>query len=160
LVADFFANFLGDAVNGSLRVVAAPGHAFADARRKPNATTDKYVSVINRASIRTLEAAMGVSVDPLRFRANVYFSGASAWSEYDWINSEVTIGAVRLGVISPITRCAATQVNPATAERDLGIAAALGRSLATSIWASTQRWRQAARSPSAMLLRQSRSREN
>ncbi len=29
-------------------------------------------------------------------------------------------------MISPITRCAATQVNPATAERDLDIVAALG----------------------------------
>jgi len=30
-------------------------------------------------------------------------------------------------VVSPITRCAATQVNPATAQRDLDIVAALGR---------------------------------
>lgn len=127
LVAEFFAKFLGDAVKGPLRVVAAPGHAFADARRKPNATTDKYVSLINRASIRALEAAMGVPVDPLRFRANVYFDGASAWSEHDWINSEMTIGAARLRVISPITRCAATQVNPTTAKRDLDIVSALGR---------------------------------
>ena len=50
-------------VKGPLRVVSAPGHAFADARRKPNATTDKYVSLINRASIAALEAAMGVPVD-------------------------------------------------------------------------------------------------
>jgi hypothetical protein len=127
LVADFFANFLGDAVNGPLRVVAAPGHAFADARRKPNATTDKYVSLINRASIAALEAAMGVPVDPIRFRANVYFDGKSAWREHDWIDSEISLGAARLRVISPITRCAATQVNPVTAERDLDIVAALGR---------------------------------
>ena len=60
-------------MNGPLRVVEAPGHAFADARRKPNATTDKYVSLINRASIAALEAAMGVPVDPTRFRANVCF---------------------------------------------------------------------------------------
>jgi uncharacterized protein len=65
-------------VKGPLRVVAAPGHAFADARRKPDATTDKYVSPINLASISALEAAMGVPVDPLRFRANFYFDGASA----------------------------------------------------------------------------------
>ncbi len=127
LVAEFFADFLGDAVNGPLRVVEAPGHAFADARRKPNATTDKYVSLINRASIAALEAAMGVPVDPIRFRANVYFDGASAWSELDWIGSEITLGAARLRVISPITRCAATQVNPVTAKRDLDIVAALGR---------------------------------
>jgi hypothetical protein len=30
-------------------------------------------------------------------------------------------------VISPITRCAATQVNPVTARRDFDIVAALGR---------------------------------
>src|SRR5260370_29389931 len=48
LVADFFATFLGHALNRPLRVVASPRHAFADARRKPNATTDKYVSLVNR----------------------------------------------------------------------------------------------------------------
>src|SRR5208282_962363 len=127
LVAEFFTDFLGEAVQGPLRVVEAPGHAFADARRKPNATTDKYVSLINRASIAALETAMGVPVDPLRFRANVYFDGASAWSEHDWIGSDITLGAARLRVISPITRCAATQVNPVTAKRDLDIVAALGR---------------------------------
>jgi hypothetical protein len=126
-VAEFFTDFLGDAVNGPLRVVEAPGHAFADARRKPNATTDKYVSLINRASIAALEAAMGAPVDPIRFRANVYFDGTPAWSEHDWIDSEITLGAARLRVISPVTRCAATQVNPATAKRDLDIVPALGR---------------------------------
>lgn len=127
VVAEFFTNFLGDAVEGPLRVVSAPGHAFADARRRPNAATDKYVSLINRASIAALEAAMGVPVDPIRFRANIYFEGASAWREHDWIASEFTMGAARLRVVSPITRCAATQVNPVTAERDLDIVAALGR---------------------------------
>jgi uncharacterized protein YcbX len=127
LATEFFADFLGDRVNGPLRVVAAPGHAFADARRKPNATTDKYVSLINCASIAALEAATGVPVDPIRFRANVYFDGAAAWSEHDWLGSEISLGAARLRVISPITRCAATQVNPVTAKRDLDIVAALGR---------------------------------
>ena len=127
LVAEFFTSFLGDAVSGPLRVVAAPGHAFADARRKPNATSDKYVSLINRASIAALEAVMGVPVDPLRFRANVYFDTAPAWSELDWMGTEISLGAARLRVLSPITRCAATQVNPVTAERDLDIVAALER---------------------------------
>src|SRR5205814_7680813 len=117
LVEEFFADFLGPAVNGALRVVEAPGHAFADARRKPNATTDKYVSLVNRASIAALEAAMGVPVDPIRFRANVYLDGAPGWREHDWVGSEISLGAARLRVVSPITRCAATQVNPATAKR-------------------------------------------
>jgi uncharacterized protein len=130
LASEFFTNFLGDAVNGPLRIVSAPGHTFADARRKPNATTDKYVSLINLSSIAALETAMGTAVDPIRFRANIYFDGAPAWSEQDWIESEISLGGARLRVISPITRCAATQVNPASAERDLDIVAALGRAFA------------------------------
>jgi MOSC domain-containing protein len=85
------------------------------------------VSLINRASIAALEAAMGIPVDPIRFRANIYFGGASAWCEQDWIDSGISLGAARLRVIAPITRCAATEVNPVTAERDLDIVAALGR---------------------------------
>ena len=87
LVAEFFADFLGARRERTAARRRGAGHAFADARRKPNATTDKYVSLINRASIAALEAATGVPVDPIRFRANVYFDGASAWSEQDWIES-------------------------------------------------------------------------
>jgi len=126
-IAAFYADFLGDPRKGMLRVVAAPGHAFADARRKPNARGDKYVSLINRASIGALEAAIGAPVDPLRFRANVYFEGAAPWDELDWIEREIALGESRLRVVSAITRCAATEVNPLTARRDLDIVGALQR---------------------------------
>ena len=70
---------------------------------------------------------MEAAIDPIRFRANVYFDGAAAWREHDWIGAEIALGAARLRVVSPITRCAATEVNPATAARDLDIPAALDR---------------------------------
>jgi uncharacterized protein YcbX len=126
-VAAFIESFLAGEVTGPLRVVAAPGHAFADARRKPNATTDQYVSLINLASIRALEGAIGAAVDPLRFRANLYFDGPPAWHELDWLGREISAGGARLRGVAAITRCAATQVNPETAERDLDIVGALER---------------------------------
>jgi hypothetical protein len=126
-VGEFYTDFLGPETNRPLRIVEAPGHAFADARRRPNAATGQYVSLINRTSIAVLEAAIGGPVDPLRFRANFYFEGAPAWRELGWVDAEIALGAARLHVVSPITRCAATQVNPATAERDLDIVAALER---------------------------------
>jgi uncharacterized protein YcbX len=126
-IAAFVEGFLEGRVKGPLRVVEAPGHTFADARRKPNATTDQYVSLIGLASIRALEAAIGAAVDPLRFRANFYFDGLPAWSELDWLGREITVGAVRLRPVAAITRCAATEVNPVTAERDLDVVAALER---------------------------------
>jgi uncharacterized protein len=126
-IADFFDDFLGGKVAGPLRVVEAPGHAFGDARPKPNASTDKYVSLINLASIRDLEGKIAAAVDPIRFRANVYFDGPPAWAEQDWMERELTVGGARLRVIAPITRCAATEVNPATAKRDIRTVAELLR---------------------------------
>jgi uncharacterized protein YcbX len=127
VVSEFLTAFLGPKVEGPLRIVDAPGHAFADARRKPNATTDQYVSLINLESITALEAVVRAPVDPLRFRANVYLDRMPAWSELGWIGSKIALGGARLRVIAAITRCAATQVNPATAERDLDIVGALQR---------------------------------
>ena len=126
-IARFFDEFMSGAVTGPLRVVEAPGHAFGDARPKPNASTDKYVSLINLGSIRDLERKIGAAVDPIRFRANVYFDGPPAWSEHDWMEGRIAIGGARLRVIAPITRCAATEVNPATAERDIPMVAELLR---------------------------------
>jgi len=133
-IAGFFDDFLagspGSKAAGPLRVVEAPGHAFGDARPKPNASTDKYVSLINLASIRALEAAIGTAIDPIRFRANVYFEGPPAWREQDWMERELVVGlggGARLRVIAPITRCAATEVNPLTAERDIAMVAELMR---------------------------------
>lgn len=124
-VSRFMAEFLGDSVEQPLRVVAAPNHSFADARKKPNATADKYVSLINRSSLAALEAVIGAEIDPLRFRANVYFDGAAAWEELGWIERRIALGGARLRVVSAITRCAATEVNPTSARRDLHVVAAL-----------------------------------
>lgn len=123
----FFTDFLAGAVEGPLRIVEAEGHAFADARPKPNASTEKYVSLINLASIRVLEETIAAAVDPLRFRANVYFGGAPAWAELEWLEREIAIGKARVRVIAAITRCAATQVNLETAERDLDVVGGLLR---------------------------------
>ncbi len=58
---------------------------------------------------------------PCAFAGNVYFEGLPAWSEHDLTGREIEIGTVRLKVVKPTTRCAATEVNPETAIRDLPI---------------------------------------
>jgi uncharacterized protein len=88
----------------------------------------KYVSLINLASVRAVGEAIettgeapGGPLDPLRFRANLYVSGLEPWAEFDWVDREVAAGEVRLRGLERIDRCAATNVNPATARRDLSI---------------------------------------
>lgn len=92
----------GDGTDGAMTDVDAP-----------------FVSLLNLASVAALAEALGAPVDPLRFRANVHFEGAPAWAERDWMGRVIAIGDVRLRVAEPIGRCAATEVNPATAARDL-----------------------------------------
>lgn len=126
-VEEFFAEFLSLSRRDAPRVVEAPGHTFADAKRKPNAATDKYVSIVNLASVAALERVAGAPVDPIRFRANLYIEGAPAWAELDWVDSVIAAGTARLHVVSAITRCAATTVNPETAERDVDVPVILQR---------------------------------
>ncbi len=114
----FFATYVGAQAHGAPRLVHAPGHSFAD-------VGIKLVSLINLASVAALEATVGRPVHPLRFRANFYFDGAEPWEEWQWIGRELGLGAARLRVVDRTTRCAATEVNPETAERDLLVRAAL-----------------------------------
>jgi len=119
-IEDFMVAYLGPEVRGHPRVVTAPGHMFSD-------VAAKVVSLINLASVRDIEARAGRPVDPLRFRGNVHFESPAPWIEFDWIGRELKIGGVRLEVVKRIVRCAATEVDPATGARDMGIPALLQR---------------------------------
>ncbi len=120
LIEQFFAGFLGAAARGTPKLLEAPGHMFTD-------TPEKCLSLINLASVTDLERVMRTDIDPLRFRANIYFEGAPAWAEFDWIGKEIEIGPARLRVTARIGRCAATSVNPVTAARDMNVVKALQR---------------------------------
>lgn len=106
--------FLGEEARGTPRFLEAPGHAFTDQRRK-------CVSLINLASLHALEAAIGRSLDPLRFRANIYFTGLPAWAEFDWVGGRIQAGGATLEVFKRTVRCPATQVDLATGTRDADV---------------------------------------
>ena len=73
------------------------------------------VSIINLASVATVEDMVGAPINPLRFRGNLYVSNWPAWCELDLIGKELGVGRrARLKVVKRITRCAATNVDPDT----------------------------------------------
>jgi uncharacterized protein YcbX len=109
----FTANFAGD-LKGPPKVLSASGHSFSDVARK-------VVSIINLSSVAAIEAVVGQPVHPLRFRANLYVSGWSAWHEFDLLDRTLAIGEVRLKIVKRIVRCAAVNVDPESAARDLDI---------------------------------------
>lgn len=110
---------LGDEARAPLKVLRAPGDwRFTD---HPLG----HVSIINLASVRDLERRIGRPLDPLRFRANLYVDGWPAWAENDWKDRTLTVGGATATVFKTIVRCAATHVDPATAERDVEVVKAL-----------------------------------
>ena len=106
----FLTAYLGNEARGQPRFHYVPGHVFGDQPRPA-------ISLINLASLAAYEAAVGAPRDLMRFRANIYFTGP-AWSEFDWVGQELLVGGVRLRVTKRTVRCPATEVNPATTERD------------------------------------------
>ena len=120
-IEGFFEAYMGAESRGRPKLVEAPGHMFSD-------TALKVLSLINLASLRELERALGRPLHPLRFRANVYVDGWEPWAEFDWLGREALVGSAGLRVGDRIPRCAATNVNPETAERDADVPRALRQS--------------------------------
>jgi len=113
-VAAFFQKFMGSAARGNIRVLQSPGHSFSDVAKK-------VVSIINLESVTALGRKIDRDVHPLRFRGNLHVEGWPAWFETQLVGREIEIGSLRLRVVKMIQRCAATEVNPETAERDIPV---------------------------------------
>ncbi|HVE23305.1 MAG TPA: MOSC domain-containing protein [Acidocella sp.] len=88
-----------------------PNHSFCDHKTQ-------VISLIGRGSLAALEAAAGATRDKRRFRANIYIENIEPWAEFAWMGRHIRVGETVLEVQEPIDRCAATSVNPDTAERD------------------------------------------
>jgi len=110
----FFSDNYAGSIKGPPKVLSSEGHSFSDLARK-------VVSIINLGSLQAIESIVGRPVHPLRFRANLYVEGWPAWHEFDLLDQTLAIGGTRLKVVKRITRCAAVNVDPDTAARDLGI---------------------------------------
>lgn len=102
------------------KLVQAAGHKFTDIS-VVSPEKMRALSIINLASVRALEKAIDASVDPMRFRANIYIDGLAPWEEFQWLDRTIALGPVTAQVVMRTKRCAATQVNPNSGARDLDI---------------------------------------
>ena len=116
----FFDDFAADELRGPTHVVHAPGFSFSDHSKK-------VVSLINMKTVDAISREFGQTLHPLRFRGNLYVEGLAPWAEFDFVGKRIEIGGVVLEGTKRIDRCAATNVNPETAERDATIPVSLLR---------------------------------
>lgn len=118
--AEFLSDLLGLAAEERPQFVVGSPHRFTDVS-VVSETMMNAVSLINLDSVTDLEQRIGKPVDPMRFRANIYFRGWPAFSELEMVDREIRIGTATLKVLLRTQRCAATEVDPKTAERDLPV---------------------------------------
>lgn len=114
LIEQFLAAFLKDEVGSPPKIVAEEGQIFSDARAPE-------LSIVNLETLRDIERVLRRPLDPRRFRANLHVDGLPAWAEFDWIGRELPCGGAVLRVTQRIDRCAATNVDPDTGERDMQV---------------------------------------
>lgn len=123
IIEDFFAHAFAGELRGAPRVLQAKGYSFSDVAKK-------VVSIINLESVAAIAKMVGrETIDPLRFRGNLYVAGLPAWREFDWLGQTLAIGTARLKVVKRIVRCAATNVDPSSGARDLQIPKTLMQNL-------------------------------
>ena len=123
LINQFLAAYMKGEALGAPILVEAPGIMFSDTR-------GKFVSILNAASVLDIERVAHGPVDPLRLRANFVLDGLEPWAEAKWVGHTIQVGEALLEVVDQIGRCAATEVNPATAVRDINIPLTLQRGFA------------------------------
>jgi hypothetical protein len=121
-IESYFAKDFQSELKGPPKLLCGGGHSFSDLAKK-------VVSIINLGSLAAIENMVGLPVHPLRFRANLYVRGWPAWHEAGILGQTLAIGDARLKVVKRITRCAAVNVDPDTAARDIDIPANLMRRL-------------------------------
>ena len=117
-IEDFLHDYVDASNDFRPTLIGATAHSFSD-------TPTKYLSLINLSSVDALAQRLGRPCDPRRFRANIWLDGLAPWAELDWVGRPVVIGGVTARADEPIIRCAATNVCPDSAVRDLNIPDAL-----------------------------------
>ncbi|MBW8881580.1 MAG: MOSC domain-containing protein, partial [Asticcacaulis sp.] len=116
-----------DPVVQPLNLLAAPDHGTTGQYFRFTDSAKGFVSFLNLNSLRDLSARVGVDIDPLRLRGNIWVEGWRPFEEHGWAGRTLRLGddGPEFEVLKPIVRCVATHVNPATAERDIDLCTAL-----------------------------------
>lgn len=111
---NFLANYADSSQPGPFHLVQVPDVSLTDS---PVAA----VSIMNCATLRSLETVCGTKIKAERMRGNIWIDDAEPWCELNWMDRKLTIGGAKLKVFAPVERCAAINACPDTGVRDINV---------------------------------------
>ena len=113
-VEGFFSSYMNAHMPGRLRgmpkVVRLDSQAFTD-------TNAPWITLGGSASVEAYAAATGTAPDARRFRLNMMIKTDIPFHEASLIGQDIMVGTAHLRIVAPVGRCAAIDVDPATANR-------------------------------------------
>ena len=108
---DFFFTLLGSNLRGKPRLMTMKHQAYSD-------QSTALISIASNASIDAFADATNTKPDSRRFRVNISSDGDTPFAEETLIGTTLRCGDALLLVKEPVGRCAAINVDPATAKRN------------------------------------------
>jgi uncharacterized protein YcbX len=108
---DFFFTLLGSKLRGKPRLMTMKHQAYSD-------QSTALISIASNASIDAFADATNTKPDSRRFRVNIIIDGDTPFAEETLIGTTLRCGDALLLVKEPVGRCAAINVDPATAKRN------------------------------------------
>lgn len=117
---------IGAEIDGRVRLIDGRSHRFTDVS-VVSPEMMEAVSLINLSSLEAFAAHLGRPIDPRRFRGNLLIDGIPPFAELDWVGRTIEIGGVRFKGALRTQRCAATEVDPDRAVRDIRLPLELRR---------------------------------
>ena len=106
----FIANFLRLSDPSMLRIHQIDKGAFTD-------QPEPLISIGGSASLAAFATATHTKIDARRFRLNVIVATTAAFAENQWRGAKLQMGAAVIEIIDDVERCAAINVDPASAIR-------------------------------------------
>jgi len=77
---------------------------------------DSHVLIVNLASVEAFALEAGMTIDPRRFRANLYVDGVEPEEELRWLGRVIRAGDAQLEVTARCERCKVITMDPDTTE--------------------------------------------
>jgi uncharacterized protein len=108
---DFFFTLLGSKLHGKPRLMTMKHQAYSD-------QSTALISIASNASIDAFADATNTKPDSRRFRVNIVIDGDTPFAEETLIGTTLRCGDALLLVKESVGRCAAINVDPATAKRN------------------------------------------
>ena len=83
---------------------------------KKNKGDTRTVHIVNRQTVNALSNAIGIPLDPRRFRPNIVIDGPSPFAEFEWVENGqflgTSSGSGRLRALSRTVRCRGISLDP------------------------------------------------